>query len=154
MSPAPKRADEWVWGWDPTPGIVSVWAEPDGPHRFARAAGVFVGLYASAPLGLALLAPELVALCRAVDPHRHPNGLDGQRERREGARQVRVIRVARREHPQRGALVVLVPVRRELHRRVGARVVALLHVVVRGRHRRTAHRHDSSEQHAADITRS
>jgi len=22
--------DEWVWGWDPTPGIVSVWAEPDG----------------------------------------------------------------------------------------------------------------------------
>jgi DNA polymerase I len=22
--------DEWLWGWDPTPGIVSVWAEPDG----------------------------------------------------------------------------------------------------------------------------
>ncbi len=21
--------DEWLWGWDPTPGIVSVWAEPD-----------------------------------------------------------------------------------------------------------------------------
>src|SRR3954452_11763816 len=21
---------EWLWGWDPTPGIVSVWAEPDG----------------------------------------------------------------------------------------------------------------------------
>lgn len=30
MSPDPERADEWVWGWDPTPGIVSVWAEPDG----------------------------------------------------------------------------------------------------------------------------
>ncbi|MBX5481407.1 MAG: ribonuclease H-like domain-containing protein [Myxococcaceae bacterium] len=30
--PAPARAeqDEWLWGWDPTPGIVSVWAEPDG----------------------------------------------------------------------------------------------------------------------------
>jgi DNA polymerase, archaea type len=23
-------SDEWLWGWDPTPGIVSVWAEPDG----------------------------------------------------------------------------------------------------------------------------
>ena len=22
--------DEWLWGWDPTPGIVSVWAENDG----------------------------------------------------------------------------------------------------------------------------
>ncbi|XSF14664.1 DNA polymerase domain-containing protein [Myxococcus faecalis] len=22
--------DEWLWGWDATPGIVSVWAEPDG----------------------------------------------------------------------------------------------------------------------------
>src|SRR5206468_9994404 len=21
---------EWLWGWDPTPGIVSVWAEDDG----------------------------------------------------------------------------------------------------------------------------
>ena len=21
---------DWLWGWDPTPGIVSVWAEPDG----------------------------------------------------------------------------------------------------------------------------
>ncbi len=24
------REDEWLWGWDPTPGIVSVWAERDG----------------------------------------------------------------------------------------------------------------------------
>ncbi len=24
------KEDEWLWGWDPTPGIVSVWAEPDG----------------------------------------------------------------------------------------------------------------------------
>ena len=27
--PRPNE-DEWLWGWDPTPGIVSVWAEPDG----------------------------------------------------------------------------------------------------------------------------
>jgi DNA polymerase elongation subunit (family B) len=24
------REEEWLWGWDTTPGIVSVWAEPDG----------------------------------------------------------------------------------------------------------------------------
>ncbi len=28
--PELTREDEWLWGWDPTPGIVSVWAEPDG----------------------------------------------------------------------------------------------------------------------------
>lgn len=30
--PAPclTAEDEWLWGWDPTPGIVSVWAELDG----------------------------------------------------------------------------------------------------------------------------
>ena len=27
---ATASEDEWLWGWDPTPGIVSVWAEPDG----------------------------------------------------------------------------------------------------------------------------
>jgi DNA polymerase I len=25
-----RREDEWLWGWDPTPGIVSVWADEDG----------------------------------------------------------------------------------------------------------------------------
>jgi DNA polymerase elongation subunit (family B) len=25
-----NTGDEWLWGWDPTPGIVSVWAESDG----------------------------------------------------------------------------------------------------------------------------
>ena len=25
-----QREDEWVWGWDSTPGIVSVWADLDG----------------------------------------------------------------------------------------------------------------------------
>jgi DNA polymerase elongation subunit (family B) len=25
-----RRENEWVWGWDPTPGIVSVWADLDG----------------------------------------------------------------------------------------------------------------------------
>ena len=30
--------DEWLWGWDPTPGIVSVWAERNGRaiHLAAR----------------------------------------------------------------------------------------------------------------------
>ena len=25
--------DEWLWGWDPTPFIVSVWAEHEGRAR-------------------------------------------------------------------------------------------------------------------------
>ena len=25
-----SREDEWLWGWDATPGIVSVWADADG----------------------------------------------------------------------------------------------------------------------------
>jgi DNA polymerase I len=30
-TPAPaNQRDEWLWGWDPAPGIVSVWAEQDG----------------------------------------------------------------------------------------------------------------------------
>jgi DNA polymerase elongation subunit (family B) len=27
---APDNHDEWLWGWDPTPGIVSVWADGNG----------------------------------------------------------------------------------------------------------------------------
>jgi O-antigen/teichoic acid export membrane protein len=42
--------------------MYAVWAEPAGPRHFARAATLFVGLYASAALGLSLLAPELVAI--------------------------------------------------------------------------------------------
>ena len=26
----PPIPAEWLWGWDPTPGIVSVWAQPNG----------------------------------------------------------------------------------------------------------------------------
>jgi DNA polymerase elongation subunit (family B) len=29
-TPAQALGDEWLWGWDATPGIVSVWAEADG----------------------------------------------------------------------------------------------------------------------------
>ncbi|HXT17034.1 MAG TPA: DNA polymerase domain-containing protein [Gemmatimonadaceae bacterium] len=42
LAPAPARhiddrkQDEWLWGWDPTPGIVSVWAEEDGTARVWR----------------------------------------------------------------------------------------------------------------------
>ena len=31
--------DEWLWGWDPTPGIVSVWAEGDGTAVVWRRCG-------------------------------------------------------------------------------------------------------------------
>ena len=30
MSPPVPTPDEWIWGWDPAPGIVSVWADYDG----------------------------------------------------------------------------------------------------------------------------
>src|SRR6185436_17638746 len=33
------KEDEWLWGWDPTPGIVSVWAEPDGRALVWRRVG-------------------------------------------------------------------------------------------------------------------
>lgn len=42
--------------------MYGVWAEAEGPRRFALAATLFFGLYSSAALGLTLLAPELVAL--------------------------------------------------------------------------------------------
>ena len=29
-TPSPLQQDEWLWGWDDTPGIVSVWAEDSG----------------------------------------------------------------------------------------------------------------------------
>ncbi|HEY7780766.1 MAG TPA: DNA polymerase domain-containing protein [Ktedonobacterales bacterium] len=30
VPPSMATQDEWLWGWDPTPGIVSVWADRDG----------------------------------------------------------------------------------------------------------------------------
>lgn len=42
--------------------MYAVWEAPDGPARYARAGTVFVAVYLSAALGLALLAPDLVAL--------------------------------------------------------------------------------------------
>lgn len=33
------REDEWLWGWDPAPGIVSVWAEPSGRVTLWRRVG-------------------------------------------------------------------------------------------------------------------
>ncbi|HEX9057670.1 MAG TPA: DNA polymerase domain-containing protein [Ktedonobacterales bacterium] len=35
-APAPTSEDEWLWGWDPTPGIVSVWADRQGNARVWR----------------------------------------------------------------------------------------------------------------------
>ncbi|MDQ3339532.1 MAG: ribonuclease H-like domain-containing protein [Myxococcota bacterium] len=41
--PQERNGDEWLWGWDPTPGIVSVWAEGDGlVHVWRRVSGALV----------------------------------------------------------------------------------------------------------------
>src|SRR5262245_35045244 len=35
-----REQEEWLWGWDPTPGIVSIWAERDGrAHVWRRLPG-------------------------------------------------------------------------------------------------------------------
>jgi len=40
VNAGPSTEDEWLWGWDPTPGIVSVWAEGDGlVHVWRRVDG-------------------------------------------------------------------------------------------------------------------
>src|SRR6185295_5658006 len=36
--------DDYLWGWDPTPGIVSVWAERDGQATIWRRVGEPAGL--------------------------------------------------------------------------------------------------------------
>ncbi|CAN5741607.1 DNA polymerase domain-containing protein [soil metagenome] len=42
-APPDIRADDWLWGWDETPGIVSVWAEGDGRvHVWRRVDGALV----------------------------------------------------------------------------------------------------------------
>ena len=33
-----RNEDEWLWGWDDTPGIVSVWAERSGRATIWRRA--------------------------------------------------------------------------------------------------------------------
>ncbi len=39
-APVVEAEDEWLWGWDETPGIVSVWAEGDGlVHVWRRVDG-------------------------------------------------------------------------------------------------------------------
>jgi len=37
--PTAERQSEWLWGWDPTPGIVSIWAESSGQASVWRRCG-------------------------------------------------------------------------------------------------------------------
>lgn len=56
VAAGPSREDAWLWGWDPTEGIVSVWAEPDGRAwvwRRVRAASA-----SGSPDGLVLVREE------------------------------------------------------------------------------------------------
>lgn len=45
-----------------TARMYAIWEAPAGPSRYARAGTVFVAIYASAALGLSLLAPQLIVL--------------------------------------------------------------------------------------------
>jgi DNA polymerase I len=75
--PADATEDEWLWGWDTTPGIVSVWADPDGRATVWRrtADGVVCDVLPFRPWALlasladlAHLGPALVAEGPAAPP--------------------------------------------------------------------------------------
>lgn len=72
-----RSNDEWVFGWDPTPGIVSVWASRDGRAVVWRREGEQVvcvkelfrpWLFATTLTDLAHLGPKLT--CSSGDPKR------------------------------------------------------------------------------------
>ncbi len=68
--------DEWLTGWDPTPGIVSVWAEPDGHVTlWRRVGGALVREEAR-------FRPWLVAPRRVSDPRIAVRELAGEGELR------------------------------------------------------------------------
>ena len=71
--------DEWLWGWDPTPGIVSAWAEADGramvwrrtPAGLVREAArfrpwVLLDRVDDLEVGVARLAPDLEVEVRTL----------------------------------------------------------------------------------------
>lgn len=74
------RAEEWLWGWDPTPGIVSVWAEPHGRAFVWRREGANL-LREEARFRPWLLVPSLRDLehvgarLRPLDPTLRPGEL-------------------------------------------------------------------------------
>ncbi|MDP1857794.1 MAG: hypothetical protein Q8K82_03940 [Gemmatimonadaceae bacterium] len=39
VATAASVEDEWLWGWDPTPGIASLWVESDGAAILWRRIG-------------------------------------------------------------------------------------------------------------------
>ena len=76
--------DEWLWGWDPTPGIVSVWAEGDGCATIWRripATGELVREEARFRHWLLLdRLDDLRHLGPALGPENEPNSLVTWRE--------------------------------------------------------------------------
>ena len=63
--------DEWLWGWDPTPGIVSVWANEDGHATVWRRPGGGALLTEQVRFRPWLLLPSLDALHAAGTTWRH-----------------------------------------------------------------------------------
>jgi DNA polymerase elongation subunit (family B) len=75
--------DEWLWGWDPTPGIVSVWAERDGRAfvwRRERADGPLLReMERFRPWLLLPSLSDLAHLGARVMPERETENTDDQR---------------------------------------------------------------------------
>src|SRR4051812_11783809 len=74
----PSAVAEWLWGWDPTPGIVSVYAEADGRAVVWRRAAATSALVREEerfrPWLLVDRLDDLLHLGTALRPH---EGLDG-----------------------------------------------------------------------------
>lgn len=68
--------DEWLWGWDPTPGIVSVWADRDGRahiwRRLDRAGPVLSERAIFRPWVLLASLADLTYLGAEVQPEESP----------------------------------------------------------------------------------
>jgi DNA polymerase I len=76
--------DEWLWGWDPTPGIVSVWAEADGRavvwRRIPEAGGLVREDARFRPWLLLDRLDDLVHLGPGLAPEGTPGALAWHRE--------------------------------------------------------------------------
>ena len=79
--------DEWLWGWDPTPGIVSIWAET---RRTCAALATRAGHSAAAPRRKALsslaAAAELWTTCEHLGARLVPEDVQSRRSQRRSNR--------------------------------------------------------------------
>ncbi|HEV7126742.1 MAG TPA: ribonuclease H-like domain-containing protein, partial [Ktedonobacterales bacterium] len=103
--------DEWLWGWDPTPGIVSVWAERDGRALIWRRVPGGVLLRETArfrPWLLLATLEDLAHLGARLAPEDDPGAADSMGTVAENAPGVAAAQITYRTLAGDGALRYLV----------------------------------------------